>query len=134
MSEVFVAELDPLGAHAWSHSFGGARYQYAAGLVVDDQGNVFVTGQFSSGAVDFGGEPLEAVGTSDGFIVKLGDQGGHVWSRRFGGELIQFPGDLALDSRGNPVITGSFSGLLELGDDLLASAGHHDLFVAVLRP
>ena len=84
--------------------------------------------------MDFGGGPIEAAGTSDGFMVRLDDEGRHVWSRWFGGELIQFPGDLTLDSSGNPVITGSFYGLLELGEDLLASAGYHDFFVAVLRP
>jgi hypothetical protein len=134
MSDVFVAELDPNGAHLWSRSLGGSRYQYVAGMAVDGEGNVFLTGQFSEGAIDLGGELLEAAGTSDGFVARLDDAGDHVWSRRFGGELIQFPGDLTLDSRGNPVITGSFSGLMELGDDLHAAAGHHDVFVAVLRP
>jgi hypothetical protein len=134
MSDVFVAELDPSGAHVWSRSFGGSGHQYAVGLAVDDRGSVFLAGQFDRGPLDFGGEPLTAEGMSDGFVVRLDDDGRHVWSRRFGGEQIQFPGGLTLDSRGDPVITGSFSGLLELGDDLLASAGGHDVFVAVLRP
>jgi hypothetical protein len=134
MSEVFLVELDPAGAHRWSRSFGGTRYQYAAGMAVDGAGNVFLTGQTDAGSIDFGGGPIEAEGMGGGFVVKLDDEGRHVWSHGFGGDRLHFPGDLALDSRGNPVVTGSFSGLLELGDELLASSGHHDVFVVVFRP
>jgi len=134
MSDVFLVELDPAGEHVWSRSFGGSRYQYVAGLAVDGGGNAFLTGQFDQGALDLGGGPLETSGWGNFFVARFDDEGRHVWSRRFGGEQIQFPGDLALDSRGNPVIVGSFSGLLELGDDVHASAGYHDVFVAVLRP
>lgn len=136
MTDLFVAELDPNGRHLWSNRFGGARYQYVAGMAVDGEGNVFLTGQFDGHGdpIHFGGEPLSARGTSDGFVVKLNDGGRHVWSTSFGGDQIQFPGDMALDSSGRPVIVGSFSGLLEVGGEQIGSAGSHDAFVAVLRP
>jgi outer membrane protein assembly factor BamB len=134
MAEVFVAELDPAGAHRWSHSFGGTRYQYLAGLAVDDAGNVFLTGQHDEGSIDLGGEPLDVGTAGGGFVAKLDDEGQHVWSNGFGSAQIQFPGDLALDSGGRPVIIGSFNGVLELGGAELVSAGFHDVFVVVLHP
>jgi len=72
-----------LPSHLWSHSFGGALPDAGYAIAFDPSGNVLVTGSHS-GAVDFGGGPLNSNGGEDVFIAKFGAQGVHQWSRSFG--------------------------------------------------
>jgi hypothetical protein len=94
---------------------------------------VLVTGSFS-GAVDFGGGTLGAIG-SDVFALKLGPDGTHRWSHRHGDQSAQTGRGIAADSPpGNVFVAGSFSGAADFGDITLTSAGNSDAFVAAYAP
>jgi hypothetical protein len=130
-SDIYVAALDPEGKHLWSRRFGGGRYQYLSGLAVDGEGNTYIAGQFMGGNIDFGGRPLEFKKSIDGaFMAKLDGSGAHLWSRRFEGGSLRFPGGIDLDSSGDVLVCGSFSDWIDLGNGPLVSAGRHDVFVA----
>lgn len=134
MSDIYLAALDPQGRHLWSRHFGGGRSQYISGLAVDGEGNTYLAGQFRGGDIDFGGEPLISGASHGGaFMAKLDGRGSHVWSRSFEGDSLRFPGGMALDSDGNVLVCGSFSGWIDLGNGPLLSAGHHDVFIAKIR-
>lgn len=131
--EVFVAKLDPSGAHVWSKRFGDAADQYGASIAVDGVGNVLLTGGFY-GAVDFGGGQLASAGNSDVFLAKLDASGGHIWSKRFGNGGDQSGNAVAADADGNVLITGPFTSAVDLGGGQLDSAGGYDIFVAKFSP
>jgi hypothetical protein len=127
-TDIFVAKLGPDGSHIWSKSYGDSSAQDGAGIAADAEGNVLLTGAFS-GAVSFGGDTLASVGAADSFVVKLGPDGSHVWSHRFGAGR---GAGLAVDSASNVLVTGSFSGAASFGGDTFQSKGAADVFVVKL--
>jgi hypothetical protein len=131
--DIFVAKLDPSGAPVWSRRFGDGAAQAGLSIVADSAANVFVTG-YLNGAVDFGNGALTSAGNSDGFLVKLDADGTTLWSQIFGGTSYDAGQSLAVDSNGNVVVTGYFSGTIDLGGGPLSSAGGTDVFLAKLDP
>lgn len=69
---------------------------------------------WTSGAVDFGGGVLGAV-NDDAFVVVLGTDRSHVWSRLFGSALGDEATSAALAGDGGMVIGGFFRGTVDFG-------------------
>jgi outer membrane protein assembly factor BamB len=111
----FLAKLDASGSPLWSKSFGDMENQQGAGMTVDSAGNVLIAGTFAS-TVNFGGSTLVASGNdNDIFVAKLDANGEHLWSNRFGDSSDQFGASIAVDSAGNVLLTGSFTGSVSFG-------------------
>lgn len=140
-ADLFVSKLDSSGNYVWAHRVGGTGFDEGFGVAVDAAGNVFATGLYK-GTVDFnpGAEvnnlPGEAFIQST-FILKLDSNGDYVWARRTGGNGFSCqPSDIAVDSNGNVLTTGYFSGTIDFnpgaGVNNLATAGKRDVFVSKL--
>jgi hypothetical protein len=131
--ELFVAKLDAAGAHQWSVRFAdvGAIGVNAFGTATDASGSVLIAGEFGS-TVDFGGGPLTSAGGLDAFTLKLGDDGKHHWSRRFGDQDTQLSPAVAVDNTGLLALTGAFQGSINFGGGELISSGMKDVFIAKL--
>lgn len=102
----------------WAKQFGSSGDEYALNHVIDNNGNIYVSGKTSG---NFEGNNK---GLNDGFITKIDKKGNVLWSGQFG-----TPGDediqwSAIDSKGNIYITGSTTGTL--GDKKI---GDMDVFV-----
>jgi hypothetical protein len=129
---MFAAKLNDLdGSVAWAKSLGGplsaipggiSPEHYANGIGLDGRGNVYLAGLFTGSLL------------GDIFVLKLnGNSGETVWGRSFGGSGFDSAYALAVDSAGNPYITGEFSSpSLTLGSQTLATAGGTDFFVTKL--
>ena len=127
--DIFVAKFDPSGNHIWSQRFGDASEQWSEAIVVDQAGNVIVTGGMA-GTVDFGGGPLVSSGDNDIFVAKFGAGGNHIWSQRFGDPSEQYGKGVAADGLGNVIVTGRMVGNADFGGGLLIGDGQPDIFVA----
>jgi hypothetical protein len=125
---------DPGGkkvAHVWSRRMGGGEAESGRSIAVAPDGSVYVSGVFRD-EVSFGdGKPLTANG-ADGFLARLAPDGKTLWARGMGGDGDDIADSVAIDPKGNPVVGGSFSKTLGLGDDKLESKGSDDMFVAAL--
>jgi hypothetical protein len=122
------------GNHLWSKHYGGALDDDSAAVASDSAGNVYVAGFFGD-IVDFGAGPVEGAGGQDAFLLKLDPNGGFIWLRTFGDVEDQGIYRLAVDAADNVIVTGWFSGTLDLGGLVFdASPGQRDLFVAKLSP
>lgn len=117
----------------WAKQFGEAGTQQGLSVAVDGAGNVVLAGSLF-GAADFGGGPLTSAGQSDAFLAKFDTDGNHVWSKVFGDTKAQTALDVAIDTTGNVVVLGSFTGPIDLGGGPLVSSGGPDMFVAKLDP
>jgi hypothetical protein len=116
-ADIFVVKLGPHGEHLLSKSFGdSAEHQLSQGITADRDDNVFVTGVFD-GSVDFGAGPLtvlpgacpaDAWCNTSGFIAKLDTEGEALWSVPLG--PMRALAGVALDSRGNVVLSGALPG------------------------
>lgn len=132
-ADAFVVKLDPKGMPVWGFRYGEATNSQAAHAVaVDGEGNVLVTGYFRT-SVNFGGSTLTSLGGSDVFVAKLdGKTGAQLWAQRFGNASDDQIGlGIAVDTAGNPHVTGAFAGTMTFGANVTA-AGVQDGFVAKL--
>ena len=130
--DIFVAKFAPDGTPTWAHSYGDGKDQSARGVAVDAQGNVVVVGQFV-GSVNFGGGTFTSVGPNfdDAFIVKLGPQGNHLWSKKFGDINSQVPHGVAVSAAGDIAMVGDFQTNMTFDAIAINSTGDTDAFVAV---
>jgi hypothetical protein len=120
--DLAVAKLTATGGHLWSKRFGSPFNEYGLGLAVDPAGNVALTGSFDN-EIDFGGGKLVSAGESDVYVARLGPDGAHLWSQRFGSKREDIGHGIAVDRYGNLVVTGWFWGEVDFGGGPLRAEG-----------
>jgi beta-propeller repeat-containing protein len=130
-SDCFVAKLDANGDALWGTSFSDKGKQLGTSIAVDGAGNVLVTGEFSEW-LKLGDSPLLTAG--GGFLVKLDPNGGHVWSRGFGGTGAPDVRRVAVSGGGEVLITGAFSSTIDFGGGPLTATSQPSMFVAKFSP
>lgn len=131
--DILVVKLDGEGQHIWSRVFGDKDPERSERMVVDAQGDVFLTGTFTT-TIDFGGGTLTTSGMRDAFVAKLdGDTGEHVFALKFGGTGDDYGFGIDVDGAGNIVVGGRFQDTIEIGGQL-SSAGGKDIYLAKLDP
>lgn len=109
-----VVGADSRGGVLWARGFGMSGH--GAGVAVDGDGNIVLTGSFSH-TIDFGGNPLtpdvdSAFGAEIAFVAGFDGAGNHRWSRYLGGGDKSQACGVAVDGQGNVFVTGSFQGQL----------------------
>jgi hypothetical protein len=122
--DIFVAKLSAAGDHIWSKRFGNnSNRQGGTDIAVDAAGNVLFTGALS-GAIDFGGGPLQSAGSDDIFIAKLSPAGDHVWSKAFGTPAMFESGRMVdVDAAGNVVLGAYIDGPVDFGGGSISTPG-----------
>ncbi|MCB0465464.1 MAG: SBBP repeat-containing protein, partial [Aequorivita sp.] len=123
----------------WAVSMGAGSADLGKSLVLDENGNTYVTGEFT-GTVDFDPGPgvhnLISQGDFEIFILKLDLNGDFVWAKRIGGVNEDKASSIAFDSFGDILITGSFKGTSDFDPGVnefnLTSIGMMDSFIAKL--
>jgi len=133
--DIFVVKLDSDGEHVWSRKYdGGDGHDYCYSLDLDAAGNIYLAGRQQATSVDYGGGALVSAGKADAVVVKLTNDGNHVWSKRYGGEEQDFARNLAVSPDGETYVAGRFvSTSLDLGDQEHVNAGVNDAFFMKLN-
>ncbi len=130
----FVAKLDANGNHIWSRRLGNTGGQNTRGVAVRASGDVFVTGTCRE-TIDFGGGPLAKIGAEDAFLLALGADGQHRWSKRWGtGNNYHGGASVTVDPAGDVVVAGYSLGSTDLGTGVLPSKGAYDVVVGKFAP
>jgi uncharacterized repeat protein (TIGR01451 family) len=139
--DVFIEKLDTSGNFIWAKSFGGTTHDTPGNLVLDQLGEVYVSGSFE-GIVDIDPGPATHYVTSDGFsdvfILKLNDAGNYLWSKDIGSISFEQGTSLTVDELNNIYVSGSFFGTYvdfnpgTASPAYLHSAGGSDLFICKL--
>jgi hypothetical protein len=138
-ASVFLTKTDASGNFQWAIKFTG-RTQNGTSLVVDNNGNIYLTGVFVT-TVDFdpgaGTYTITSKNESfDCFVCKLDSMGNLVWARAFGGKDWDESRGIALDSQGSVYTTGFFKDTVDFdpgtGVYNLVSAGKTDVFITKL--
>ncbi|MDD2229787.1 MAG: SBBP repeat-containing protein [Candidatus Cloacimonetes bacterium] len=129
-SDIFVAKLDTDGNWQWAEQAGSPNMDYAYGIDVDTNGNVYLTGTFRYTGT-FGSLTATCIGTNDVFAAKLDTDGDWIWLANGGGDSSY--GDTAFsivaDVMGNAYVTGEFYGTATFGSSTFTSSGWQDAFV-----
>jgi len=133
--DVFLLKLDASGNAEWIMSFGGSSDEEGTGVSVDHNGNVYLTGYFSSSSIDFGSGPLSTAGGYDLFIAKFNTAGNSQWSIKTGGTDNERSLAITTDASGNSYITGYYeSASVAFGSTTLTNTGTgYNLFVSKIN-
>ena len=115
--DVYITKYDANGNLVWALSFGGAGDDYGTDIVVDQSGNVYVSGFFKS-TVDFDPGPgttllsADAGGDWDGYICKYSSTGAFIWARSIGNSSADYGPEtvnsIDVDDTGNVYALGAF--------------------------
>jgi len=137
--DIFVARLaagapDPrtgIGACVWLSAFGSAGDDEGRAIVMDVDGNIYVTGAIA-GDVDFGGGPLTLSGgvQTDLFVASFTPTGAHRWSINRGSVGPDIGLGIAIDPGPSPsegVVTGRGLGIVPFGLVINTMGGSHTL-------
>ena len=120
---LWVAKLNgTTGATISAKAFGTTGTVSPQALTADAQGNVIVAGKLSGAAVTFGSTVLTPVAT-DTFVAKLDTNLAPSWARRWGGSVATCKG-VAVDSTGNAIAVGTFSGTIDVGPGSTVLTSH----------
>lgn len=112
----FICKLDSSGNFIWAKQFIGTSTAAAQGIsiVLDRNSNIYITGSWEAGDVDFnpgsGVNNLTPFGAHDIFICKLDSAGNFIWVKQLGGTSDDICNSITVDTLNNIITTGHFEG------------------------
>jgi gliding motility-associated-like protein len=113
--DMFVAKLSAAGTFLWVKSAGGTSSEWGNSLAVDNNGNIFVVGQFK-GNCSWGSisktsmvNPASGLPSFDIFTAKYDNAGNEIWVETGSAEFDDRALDVAIDNSGNVFVCGQFS-------------------------
>ncbi|HET9728778.1 MAG TPA: PKD domain-containing protein [Acidimicrobiia bacterium] len=136
--DLFLAKFTSAGTHVWSKNFPNNATDIGTNVAVDGAGNVTVIGSLFN-AINFSGNPVGGPGTlssggslTDVVVAHFTTDGNYLWSFQKGSTTAnETPGDLALDSAGNPVVSFFGTASFDLGSGTAPAAkGKSDVILA----
>lgn len=118
--DAFLLKLSSSGALQWAKGFGGMNYDIAYSVSVDQQGNVYTTGQFQDTLTYniIAPNKLVSKGAEDIFIIKLSTFGNVIWAKSMGSNQSDIGYSIAVDKNSNVYSTGQFQGTVDFNPDL----------------
>lgn len=136
---VVLTKYDTSGNTIWSKTFTRNNttegYLSVSDIDVDGNGNIYLAGHYSNGAVDLDPGANEnylpsPIGKNNTFVVKLNTNGNFVWAKSIGSITSSRdvePYSLAVDSDSNVLLTGYFEDTVDFnpgaGEELITAEG-----------
>ncbi len=136
LTEVFIAKYDASGQILWAKSGGGRYGDNLTGLTVDNDGNIYFVGEFTSDTflLDTVFLYKKAMSMQDIFYGKLNPAGDVIWLKSFGAENTAYVRDICIDSEGNLYITGDYTGdSIDIGSIRLYQTGIYGGDIYILK-
>jgi hypothetical protein len=129
--DMFLAKYDGSGNVVWIKNVGGTLSDSPSGICSEANGNVFMTGYFTSDSLAFDNYFLNSAGKRDIFIAKYDSSGTVQWAQRAGNDSDDAGFAVTVNAGGNVYLTGSFfSPTIDFGNTILTNAGITDFFIA----
>jgi hypothetical protein len=100
----------PTAIAQWARSIDGAGTdEHVKGVAVDTAGNVYVTGQYNTGAITVDGVTLPTpLGGIAAYIIKFNASGTAQWGKKIDGAGNDYGQGVAVDTAGNVYVTGVY--------------------------
>lgn len=141
--DIFLTKFDSSGVFLWARTWGGHYDDLADRVVIDNNGDIHVSGTCSTADSTFDalcvGEGINQPVSADTkflFLSLFDSSGSLLWAREWGGLGMSLSTDLAVDATGNTYISESHqviggldleSGLFNIGENYASSVIKFDL-------
>jgi len=132
--DFFVAKLDPKGHFLWARMGGGSLIDRGYSVAADGGGGCYVTGHYQSADADFSGTKLANRGDYDIFVAKYDREGKLAWIQTAGGKGYDYGHGIAVDTRGDVIVTGAVVGDSDFGDVKIPNEPGSHIFCAKYHP
>lgn len=111
--DIFIHKFSNSGNTVWNKNFGGTGDDESKSICIDNNGDIYTTGYFST-TVDFNGiwagsYNLTSNGWTDIFVQKLNSAGQFISAISIGGPMYDRANGIVCDSIGNAYVTGMFA-------------------------
>ncbi|HAK76996.1 MAG TPA: hypothetical protein DCM71_08790 [Runella sp.] len=130
-AEGFLAKLSCEGVPLWIKKIDSANALLINDIELDKADNIYIVGTFFDSAT-FGTITLTSVGVNDFFLASYTPDGTFRWARQGGseGSNYDFCTSVAISSRNQIYITGSFVGKFRVGNQILETLGNQNMYLA----
>ena len=126
----YIAKYNLKGKVQWAHRAGGVFDEEPRALVVDQEGNSYITGQLVGVMTLNDSLRIQSRdGNADCFLLKYNAQGDALWAQAFGGDQLQFANDLSISDDAIHVV-GAFEQNLFIQNSELESTDQFDGYLA----
>src|ERR1700722_1193809 len=119
-TDIYITKVNSQGQFVWAVSAGGSGIDRPTSIKADAHGNSYITGYFYDTA-NFGPFTIVSKGLQDIFIAKYDPNGNCLWARDCGGSSSDIGNGIAVDFRGNVIVTGQFRDTASFGSFNLVS-------------
>ena len=131
---IFLVKYDANGNALWVKGAKGmSNNNSATKIALDNNSNVFVSGNFVTDTIKFENISLVnrgSYGVEDFFIAKYNASGNLIWAKSAGGTGIDLSNGINTDNIGNVYLTGGFmSNTITFGSNTFTNAGSTDFFI-----
>jgi hypothetical protein len=116
---VYIVKYNSSGIAQWATRIGGDIIQTGRSITSDSEGNIYVTGNYSSNPVtiySWNGTPsgtifgtLDKSGGNDVYVVKYNSSGTAMWATRLSGSSNEDAKSIRSDSAGSIYVTGNYT-------------------------
>ena len=121
--DAFLAKYDSAGTLVWTRQFGTAGDDEANSVIVDNSGNVYVSGT-TWGVLE---EDQPHLGGYDAYVARFDEEGTLLWVNQFGSDSTDVASSVVTDNDGNIYVGGTTLGAIAGGQ---GSHGLLDAFIA----
>lgn len=132
--DIFLAKYTEQGNEVWIKPFATTGHDGAFSMDIDDVGNLYFAGHFSSSNFMLDSFNLVGIGSADAYVTKLTNNGEVVWAKSIGSVSWDTFADIAVSS-GNIYITGGANNtILVFGTDsiIIQMQNSYDMFLVKL--
>jgi len=129
-TSAFVARFNENGRFIWVEHAEGTGNLIGKAIGVDNQDNIYVSGEYSGSATFDDENSLQSEGNSDIYMARYDPNGTLDWVESGGGADNNAIHDIAMETNGDFYITGSIGGDADFDTTSLTSNGGRDIFVA----
>jgi hypothetical protein len=135
LRDIVVFKLDHTGDWLWAKNYGAAGEETGWDIAVDDEGNNWITGVFSSPSITFGDYVITNTNImQDMFVVKQNADGDVLWANSGGGVSNDYGRGIAIDELGNCYVAGDYQQTANFGPHQLTAVHNVDIFIVKYAP
>lgn len=138
--DIFILKLDPNGNYVWAKGLGSTAFDYGQAIAVDNEGAVYVGGNFGELGGTFGvvmdlnpGSAVFNVSTpgipTDGYLLKLDSAGNFLWGKHYTGASSADIGAIGIDINNNVIFAGQTNDYHDFDESANVASVFNDIFI-----